>query len=113
MIQRLEDARKLAHGTYDDVIVVEHRRHGAAEAASSSAGDLRGASAAAVLVVLEMPEGSRVIDSAQQFHIDGVVGDTAPRVGGSYRLIVEQSSQPRSPTEATSSTALRYESMNR
>lgn len=112
MFQRLEDARKLAHGTYDDVIIVEHRRPTVASAAGGSADELRGG-LPAVHVVLEMPEGSRAIDTAQQYEIDGVLGDIAPTVGGSYRLIVAPSTAPQSATEATPTTALRYETMNR
>lgn len=71
MANGLEEAQTLAHGTYDDVIVVEHRQ--AADGLST---------------VLEMPEGSRVIDVAKQYEIDGVVGVAAPTVGASYRVII-------------------------
>lgn len=96
MTQVLEEARTLAHGTYDDVIVVEHR-----------AADTAGPGATRALhVVLEMPEGSRVIDTAQQFEVDGVLG-VAPAVGTSYRLIVEP--PPDAGTAEAPHSALRYE----
>jgi len=99
MIDGLEDARKLAHGTYDDVIVAEHR-------------GATGGATPAPHVVLELPERSRVIDKGQQFEIDGVLGQVPPALGVSYRLIVEPSNGSGS-THAASSTALRYQTMGR
>lgn len=113
MIQVLEDVRKLAHGTYDDVIVVEHRKQTGASSASESADELQRNGLVAPHVVLEMPERSRVIDTAQQYEIDGVVSNTAPTVGASYRLIVAPSNAQVSVTAATSGSSLRYETMNR
>lgn len=97
MVQTLEDARKLAHGTYDDVIVAEHRPH----------------ASQALQVVLEMPEGSRVLDVSREYEIDGVVGSTAPALGRSYRLIVAPFTGHVGRTEATPNSTLRYETMNR
>jgi len=97
MIDELEDARKLAHGTYDDVIVAEHRNRPGAHAAG----------AAVPWVVLELPEGSRVIDKSPQFEVDGVLGAAAPTVGASYRLIVAAGAG------TSAGAALRYESMKR
>jgi len=80
----LEDARKLAHGTYNDVIVAEHRRSAGYRAALGATSE----QGPAVHVVLELPEGSRVIDWAETYEIDGVDSSAAPRLGTSYRLIV-------------------------
>jgi hypothetical protein len=87
--------RKLAHGTYGDVIVAEHRKRTGAD------------ELLAPHVVLEMPERSRVIDKAPQYEIDGVVGSAAPTVGVSYRLVVGPA------TDATSGASLRYETRSR
>ena len=102
MNEGLEDARKLAHGTYEDVIVVEHRKPAGAVSASSAAH-----------VVLEMPEGSRVIDTTQAYEIDGLVGHAPPTVGTAYRLIVGPATKATGPAEATPAGSLRYETMHR
>lgn len=98
MNEELEDARKLAHGTYHDVIVVEYRKPAGALPATP-----------APYVVLEMPERSRVVDKAQQYEIDGVVGSVPPTIGASYRLIVGPPADP----EATRIGSLRYETLIR
>ena len=108
----LEDARKLAHGTYDDVIVVEHRRSTGPLSGDAPA-DAPGGDRLAVHVVLEMPEGSRVIDTSQQYEIDGANGAVAPTVGASYRLIVAPAPVRPGSLEASPRGSLRYESMNR
>jgi hypothetical protein len=108
MTDELEDVRKLAHGTYDDVIVVEHRKRSDARATGSSADGTYGTH-----VVLEMPEGSRVIDRAQTYDIDCVVGGSAPTVGASYRLVVGPPSKSTGLADGTSSGALRYETIER
>jgi hypothetical protein len=101
----LEDARKLAHGTYNDVIIAEHRQR-AGHPASSGAGD---ADNTAPHVVLEMPEGSRVIDWAQTFEIDGTVSVTPPALGASFRLIVGPPTVRGEPVDARATGSLRYE----
>ena len=105
MFEGLEDARKLAHGTYDDVIVVEHRQRTGASPLGASGGSQ--AALPAPLVVLEMPEGSRVIDMADRYEIDGVTSSTPPRVGASYRVIVAPSQSASG--EATSGGSLIYQ----
>jgi hypothetical protein len=108
MVDGLEDARLVAHGTYDDVIVVEHRHQ-------AGAGAVRGAASQQDLpphVVLEMPEGTRVIDWAPEYDIDGVLGRVPPTAGASYRVIIG----PPTGTAAAVDPApgsLRYETMQR
>jgi hypothetical protein len=111
MIEELEDARKLAHGTYADVIVVEHRKRPGAASTGALPG-VQQANAPTPHVVLEMAEGTRVIDKGQQYDIDGVVGATAPTVGVSYRLIVGPTTETAS-SGTTSGGSLRYETTNR
>lgn len=112
MNQVLEDARRLAHGTYDDVIVVEHRKQAGASSMGGSRDALQG-EALALHVVLEMPEGSRVIHTAQQYEIDGVIGDTPPVVGASYRVIVGPPATEGGFGDTAYGSALRYETMRR
>jgi hypothetical protein len=109
MIEELEDARKLGHGTYADVIVVEHRKRPYASS-TGSAEELR-QEMLAPYVVLELPEGTRVIDKGAQYEIDGVLGSAAPSVGVSYRVIVAPATEETS-SDATISS-LRYETMGR
>jgi hypothetical protein len=116
MTAELEDARKLAHGTYDDVIVVEHRKPRGATLAGASAGLQAPPAQGEMLaphVVLELPERSRVIDKAQQYEIDGVVSDRAPTVGASYRLIIGPATTQAGFNGMTAGGSLRYETMLR
>jgi hypothetical protein len=112
MEDELEDARKLAHGTYDDVIVVEHRKRTGASSTGSSGQTANGA-LQEVHVVLEMPEESRVLDTAQHYEIDGVIGTVAPKVGTSYRVIIGPPTVQAGENVAGRDSSLRYETMKR
>lgn len=101
MKSELEDARKLAHGIYDDVIVAEHR--GASSPAAAAAGD-----STALHIVLEMPEGSRAIDWAETYEIDGVASRTPPKLGASYRVIVGPPDDQAEPGATPLSGSLQY-----
>lgn len=105
MKSELEDARKLAHGTYNDVIVAEHRRR----AGSPAPGAAIEGEHASPHVVLELPEGSRVIDWAPTYVIDGAVGDTPPKLGASFRLIVGPPTVQGGAVDTAANGSLRYE----
>lgn len=109
MIDELEDARKLGHGTYADVIVVEHRKRAFASS-TGSAEEVR-QELLAPHVVLELPGGTRVIDKAPHYEIDGVAGSTPPSVGAAYRITVGPA-KGETPA-ALASSSLRYETTNR
>jgi hypothetical protein len=101
----LEDARKLAHGTYNDVIVAEHRLHAGDPAPRES---LDG-EPNSPHVVLELPEGSRAIDWSQAYEIDGTLGTIPPKLGASFRLIVGPPTAQGGTVDAAANGSLRYE----
>jgi hypothetical protein len=95
----LEDASRLPHAVYDDVIVVEHRKRPAGS--SPATGD-------APYVVLEFQNAERAIDRAAQFQVDGMSG-VAPQVGKAYRVVVGPSNGAAGATGSGSLGVLRYE----
>lgn len=103
----LEDARKLAHGTYNDVIVAEHRRRAGGPVPSGAVDGEH----ASPHVVLELPEGSRVIDWAPTYVIDGALGETPPKLGASFRLIVGPPTVQGGAVDAAANGSLRYEAL--
>lgn len=111
MIDELEDARKLGHGTYADVIVVEHRKRPYASS-TGSAEELR-QEMLAPYVVLELPDATRVIDKAPQYEIDGVIGSSAPTVGTAYRVIIGPAQAGAGVSDGQLHGSLRYETTNR
>lgn len=95
MQDELQDARKLTHGAYEDVIVVEYRnRNGATDAPQ---------------IVLELQDGSRVIDRSTRFEVDGALG-ALPAVGKAYRVLVGPAPRPSGHADDTGGGSLRYES---
>lgn len=107
METELQDARTLTHGSYEDVIVVEYRARPGARSEPLHA--QQPASGDAPYVVLELQDGTRVIDRATRFEVDGAFG-APPSVGQTYRIIVSARGATPDPGDLTLSGSLRYES---
>jgi hypothetical protein len=95
MESQLQDARTLTHGTYADVIIAEYRTR------PTAASD-------APYVVLELQDGTRVIDRATRFVVDGESGGP-PAVGQTYCVVVSAIGESPDAGDLTLAGSLRYE----
>lgn len=88
----LKSVRTLAHGTYEGVTVVEHRRRGGGHGATPEESQ---AVSQRPLIVLQMANDERVIDRGKQYQMDGVISADPPKIGERYTVVI---STPRNQT---------------